>query len=89
MQFETRRWFFIRPFRVEDTEQVVELWKRCHLSVPRNDPYKEIQKELKVQAALFVEQITPESRALPPGVPEASKGNAPKTITVAGLLRPR
>ncbi|MCB1168237.1 MAG: GNAT family acetyltransferase, partial [Leptospiraceae bacterium] len=46
--------FLIRPFRVEDTQQTVQLWRRCNLIVPWNDPYKDIQRKLEVQAELFL-----------------------------------
>lgn len=43
----------IRPFAVADTEQVVELWERCGLVRPWNDPRKDIERKLTVQPELF------------------------------------
>ena len=44
----------IRPFAPSDEQQVVQLWKDCGLVVPWNDPHRDIQRKLKVQADLFL-----------------------------------
>jgi len=44
----------IRPFRGEDTEAVVALWRRAGLVVPWNDPYRDIERKLTVQPELFL-----------------------------------
>jgi ribosomal protein S18 acetylase RimI-like enzyme len=44
----------IRPFRADDTEAVVSLWQRCALTVPWNDPYKDIERKALVQPELFL-----------------------------------
>jgi len=44
----------IRPFRREDTEQVVALWRTSGLVVPWNDPYRDIERKLTVQPELFL-----------------------------------
>jgi ribosomal protein S18 acetylase RimI-like enzyme len=44
----------IRPFRRADTEPVVELWRRCGLTRPWNDPYRDIERKLGVQPELFL-----------------------------------
>ncbi|UYP32149.1 GNAT family acetyltransferase [Pseudomonas sp. Z8(2022)] len=44
----------IRPFRLSDEAAVVDLWQRCDLTRPWNDPYKDIQRKLKVQPELFL-----------------------------------
>lgn len=44
----------IRPLCVEDTEDVVNLWRECGLVVPWNDPYKDIERKLAVDPDLFV-----------------------------------
>jgi ribosomal protein S18 acetylase RimI-like enzyme len=44
----------IRPFRPGDKESVVQLWTDCGLIVPWNDPYRDIQRKLKVQAEMFL-----------------------------------
>ena len=43
----------IRPFRVADTEAVVALWRDAGLVVPWNDPYRDIERKLRVQPELF------------------------------------
>ena len=45
---------FIRPFQTEDEASVVSLWKLCELTVPWNNPYKDIARKLKVQPELFL-----------------------------------
>ena len=44
----------IRPFRHEDTEPVVDLWRRCGLTRPWNDPRRDIERKLTVQPELFL-----------------------------------
>ena len=44
----------IRPFRREDTEPVVALWRAASLVVPWNDPYRDIERKLTVQPELFL-----------------------------------
>ena len=44
----------IRAYRVSDEEAVVRLWRDCGLVVPWNDPHKDIQRKLNVQADLFL-----------------------------------
>jgi len=44
----------IRAYRASDEEAVIQLWKDCGLVVPWNDPHKDIQRKLQVQADLFL-----------------------------------
>ena len=44
----------IRPFRRDDTEAVVALWREAGLVVPWNDPYLDIERKLTVQPELFL-----------------------------------
>jgi len=44
----------IRPFQIEDQAAVIELWRRCGLLRPQNDPVKDIARKLKVQRELFL-----------------------------------
>jgi len=44
----------IRSFKETDIENVVSLWKDCSLTVPWNDPEKDIQRKLGVQPDLFL-----------------------------------
>ena len=44
----------IRPYRSADQEDVVQLWKTCDLVVPWNDPVKDIEFKLQVDAELLL-----------------------------------
>ena len=44
----------IRPFQEGDLEALVSLWNMCKLTVPWNNPYKDIARKLKVQSELFL-----------------------------------
>ena len=44
----------IRPFQEGDEEALVSLWKMCKLTVPWNNPYKDIARKLKVQSDIFL-----------------------------------
>jgi len=44
----------IRGFREEDEDRVVELWLRCGLLRPWNDPRKDIARKLRVQREFFL-----------------------------------
>jgi ribosomal protein S18 acetylase RimI-like enzyme len=44
----------IRPFALEDQPAVVDLWRRCGLTRPWNDPKKDIARKLAVQPELFL-----------------------------------
>lgn len=44
----------IRPFVETDEGRVVELWARCGLLRPWNDPRKDIARKLQVQRELFL-----------------------------------
>lgn len=44
----------IRSFFPGDREQVVDLWQRCGLVRPVNDPFKDIDRKLKVRGDLFL-----------------------------------
>lgn len=44
----------IRSFDRADTEQVVDLWRRCGLTRPWNDPHRDIERKLAVQPELFL-----------------------------------
>ena len=43
----------IRPFRPDDEDAVIELWHRCKLVVPWNDPHEDIATKLAFQPELF------------------------------------
>lgn len=44
----------IRSFLTSDESDVIDLWHRCNLVVPQNDPRKDIAAKLKVQPELFI-----------------------------------
>lgn len=44
----------IRPFAEIDRQAVIELWRRCGLVVPWNDPDADIDRKLQVDPDLFV-----------------------------------
>ena len=44
----------IKPFKQGDEKALVSLWKMCKLTVPWNNPYKDIARKLKVQPELFL-----------------------------------
>ena len=44
----------IRPYRAEDENAVVALWRECGLTRAWNDPHKDIARKLTVQPDLFL-----------------------------------
>ena len=44
----------VRPFRWEDEIQVIELWRRCELVRPVNDPGRDIARKLAHSPELFL-----------------------------------
>ena len=44
----------IRPYSAENEDAVVELWNRCGLTRPWNNPHKDIARKLKVNPELFL-----------------------------------
>ena len=44
----------VRPFELADQDAVIELWRRCGLVVPQNDPERDIALKLQVQPELFL-----------------------------------
>ena len=44
----------IRPFQPADTDAVVDLWRRCDLVRPQNDPWKDIARKLAVRPEMFL-----------------------------------
>ena len=45
---------FIRAFEIADESAVIDLWQRCQLTRPWNDPQKDIQRKLAVRGDLFL-----------------------------------
>ena len=46
--------FEIRAFRKEDEQNLIDLWEKCDLTVPWNNPRKDIARKLKIQSELFL-----------------------------------
>ena len=44
----------ITEFEEADRSKVVELWKRCELVVPQNDPNRDIDMKMRVDPDLFL-----------------------------------
>jgi ribosomal protein S18 acetylase RimI-like enzyme len=44
----------IRSYALADRDSVVDLWRRCGLVRPNNDPFKDIARKLKVRPDLFL-----------------------------------
>jgi ribosomal protein S18 acetylase RimI-like enzyme len=45
--------FKIRSYQTSDEAAVIDLWQRCNLVVPQNEPRKDIATKLAVQDNLF------------------------------------
>lgn len=46
--------FRIRSYLAADQSAVIDLWHRCNLVVPQNDPQQDIETKCQVQADLFL-----------------------------------
>ena len=44
----------VRPYRTVDEESLVSLWQVCELTVPWNNPHKDIARKLQVQPEQFL-----------------------------------
>ena len=44
----------IRTFNPKDETAVIELWRRCNLLRPPNNPHKDIARKMKVRPDLFL-----------------------------------
>ena len=44
----------IRNYNPNDHNQVIDLWQVCGLTVPQNDPRKDIERKMKVDPDLFL-----------------------------------
>jgi len=43
-----------RPFQLEDEPALIDLWRRCDLIRPHNDPHKDIARKMRVRPDLFL-----------------------------------
>lgn len=48
----------LRAYLEQDQSDVIELWTRCGLVVPQNNPVKDIQRKLQVDRDLFLVGFT-------------------------------
>jgi ribosomal protein S18 acetylase RimI-like enzyme len=46
--------FYIRQYSPEDQKAVIELWQKCNLTRPWNNPKLDIERKLKVNPELFL-----------------------------------
>lgn len=46
--------FHIRPYQRQDETDIIDLWNRCDLLVPWNNPKMDIERKLKVNPELFL-----------------------------------
>ena len=44
----------IRPYEAGDKAAVIDLWHRCGLTRPWNDPFRDIERKLQVRPDLFL-----------------------------------
>lgn len=44
----------IRPFNLADSEAVIAVWEACQMTVPWNDPHKDIARKMQVNPELFL-----------------------------------
>ncbi|WP_299728191.1 GNAT family acetyltransferase [uncultured Endozoicomonas sp.] len=44
----------IRNFDIADTESVINLWQQCNLTVPQNNPKKDIKRKVAINDGLFL-----------------------------------
>ena len=44
----------IRPYRIDDEAEVIELWLECNLVSPQNDPRRDIERKLRVNPEWFL-----------------------------------
>ncbi len=44
----------IRPYSPGDEQAVIDLWHRCNLTRPQNNPKSDIERKLKVNPELFL-----------------------------------
>lgn len=49
--------FEIVAYTLDHQEAIVDLWKKCNLIVPQNDPVEDIEKKLAFQPELFFVEL--------------------------------
>ena len=51
---DSNKQLIIRSFQISDEPDVIDLWHRCNLVVPQNDPKKDIAMKFQVQPEFFL-----------------------------------
>ena len=46
--------FIIRSFHTDDIEDVIELWSKCGLVAPQNNPQRDIERKLRINPEWFL-----------------------------------
>ena len=46
--------FIIRPYKDEDEKDVIDLWFKCNLVFPHNNPKRDIERKLKINPEWFL-----------------------------------
>ncbi len=44
----------IRKYQTDDQEMIIDLWDKCGLVVPQNNPQKDIERKLKINPEWFL-----------------------------------
>jgi ribosomal protein S18 acetylase RimI-like enzyme len=44
----------IRPFTLADSDAIIAIWQACKLTVPWNNPHKDIARKMQVNPELFL-----------------------------------
>lgn len=52
----------IRPFDLADSEDVIAVWEACRMTVPWNDPHKDIARKMQVNPELFLVAVVENGR---------------------------
>ena len=54
MRVDMENKLLIRGYRSRDEREVIDLWIKCNLVIPANNPKKDIQRKLCVNPELFL-----------------------------------
>lgn len=54
----------IRPFTLADSEDVIAVWEACRMTVPWNDPHKDIARKMQVNPELFLVAVAEDGRVV-------------------------
>jgi ribosomal protein S18 acetylase RimI-like enzyme len=52
----------IRPFDLADSGDVITVWEACQMTVPWNDPHKDIARKMQVNPELFLVAVGEDGR---------------------------